>query len=83
MKDVKITMISFLMIGLLVLSLAACDWDGKQVNTTKSTPQPGGLLAEERTATYGADQFFIQLTAIAVEQSRGASQQANGAGSIP
>ena len=72
----KITTSILLMSILLILLLAACVDNDKQGNTGEvlsyeRTPIPEGFeiipSSANATATYGADQFFLQLTAIANE----------------
>ena len=72
----KLTMLILLIAIILALSIAACgDKDGSNSigkgNSVDSTPVPDGYMATSSatsaTATYGAEQFYIQLTAIANE----------------
>jgi hypothetical protein len=81
MKAAKLWLILILIISLFLFSLVACSW-GNGSNpggrSGESTPQPLGMLAYNLTATYGADQFHAQLTAIAESSLQGNSQLANG-----
>ena len=72
----KITTLILLLAILLLLLTAACGDKDKQgsyggLNTVVTTPVPGELeqtsYSANATATYGADQFYIQHTAIANE----------------
>jgi hypothetical protein len=68
MKTAKLFLILVIIVSLLTFILVACDWDdngGSGGRSGESTHQPRGNLAYDLTATYGADQFHAQLTAIA------------------
>lgn len=75
MKTVKILLILAAIVCLLSFNLFGCSWvDDNRApgsNSGRSTPHPAGLLAHSLTATYGADQFHTQLTAIANSQVMG------------
>lgn len=72
----KFTTLILLIALIFALSMAACgDNNGKNSvgggKIVESTPVPDGYLATSSatsaTATFGAEQFFLQLTAIANE----------------
>ncbi len=69
MKPEKTFIFIVFVLILITCSLAACSWDsggGAAGNDSRSaTPQPPGLQAYDQTATFGANQFHVQLTAIA------------------
>lgn len=73
MKGQRIVLISIIVLCVLMLNLAACGWDDPN-GSIKSTPQPGELQAQSITATYGANEFHIQLTAIAEQPAAGSSR---------
>jgi hypothetical protein len=79
MKAAKILLILVIVISIFSFSLFACDWvdgNGDRGPGGKSilgTPQPGSAQAYDLTATYGADQFNAQLTAIVNSQVVGSS----------
>lgn len=77
MKSIKFVTLFILITGLFVFSLIACNWDGGNSNSTKSTPQPAYDLASYQTATYGANQFHLQLTAIAENQGESPEQRSS------
>lgn len=73
MKGLQIVLISIIVLCVLLLNLAACG--GNDPNgSIKSTPQPGDLQAQSITATYGANEFHTQLTAIAEQPAAGSSR---------
>ena len=57
----------FILVGLwLVLAVAACIISGDQkLGISGSASVNQATIAAQATATYGAEQFYIQLTAIA------------------
>jgi flagellar basal body-associated protein FliL len=66
----KATARLLLIILILALAILACVGGGDGVITGKGTPSVGnnGALSAQSadaTATYGAEQFYIQLTAVA------------------
>lgn len=66
MSHPKIVMLLSLVVCFSILVLVACNWgDGYQGALV--TPGPGQISHADLTATFGADQFHIQLTAIAKE----------------
>jgi hypothetical protein len=65
MKFAQLLLILVLVFGLLVFSLAACDWEEPGLAAAGSTPRPGHSQVYDLTATYGAEQLHIQLTALA------------------
>jgi hypothetical protein len=77
MKSIKFVTLFILITGLLVFSLIACSWDSGNNNSIKSTPKPGYDLAGYQTATYGAKQFHLQLTAIAENQGENFEERSN------
>ena len=77
MKAARMLLILVIIVSIFSFSLYACSWvdngrgpDGK---SARNTPQPGSIQAYDLTATYGADQFHIQLTAIANSQVVGSN----------
>jgi hypothetical protein len=73
-KAAKILLILAIVIGILSISLSACSWDEDHGATRSSifaTPRPGEADAYDLTATYGAEQLHVQLTAIADNQVMG------------
>lgn len=77
MKTAKMLLTLIAILCILSFSLFGCSWVDKDRNpggnSGHSTPQPGDTLADNLTATYGADQFHIQMTAIANSQVVGSS----------
>jgi hypothetical protein len=75
MKAAKILLILVIVVSIFSFCLSGCAWGdndrGRVGNSARSTPQPGGSQADHLTATYGADQFHIQLTAIANSRALG------------
>ncbi len=65
MKTSKSFLILAILFSLLTFSLFACSLELGGGLTGGATPQPGESLAGHLTATYGAEQFHAQLTAIA------------------
>ncbi len=69
MRQQKFVLILTFLVCFSILALVACNWvDGLPDTTT--TPQPGVSSSSNMTATFGADQFYIQLTAIAEKGQR-------------
>lgn len=66
MRQSKLFLFIVLLICILIFGLMGCNWDDRQQNGA-ATPQPGQVSASNITATFGAEQFHIQLTAIAKE----------------
>jgi hypothetical protein len=65
MKVSKSYLILAILLSLLTFSLFACSLELGGGSSGGATPPPGESLAGHLTATYGAEQFHAQLTAIA------------------
>ena len=65
MKAAKYLVLFILIASLLALSLVSCAWDDPGRPPVDRTPRPGDRQSYDLTATYGADQFHAQLTALA------------------
>lgn len=74
MKSAKLLLILILIIGMLTISLVACDWQENN-SLLEGTPQPAWNKEQALRATYGAEMLQIQLTAIA-ENAMAGSQPA-------
>jgi hypothetical protein len=71
MKATKLLLILVIVVAIFLFSLSGCTWgdnDRGGGSSPRTTPRPGDSQAYHLTATYGADQFHIQLTAIADSQ---------------
>jgi len=80
-KAAKLILILVIISSFLIFSLVACSWgdhSDSRGRSGESTPQPRGILADDLTATYGADQFHAQLTAIAESRAIGKNQLSGG-----
>lgn len=81
MKRFRIIFVSITIMAILLINLAACN-RGEGSRTGSATPQPGAILADNITATYGASEFRVQLTAIA-DQNTGGSRWPNRGSRFP
>lgn len=65
--------LAILLLAFVVLSVFSCFVIGSigvgGVTLGGGTPQPDGASGYDATATYGADLFYLQLTAISGQQS--------------
>lgn len=70
-RSARIALSVLLVLAALASTLALCDWgDGNGTNgqtNVQQEPKAIMTLAADATATYGAEQFHIQLTAISEE----------------
>lgn len=72
MKSARILFFA-LIIAAMLLSIVACI-SGGGGDGGGGTSQPEALRGEDATATYGADMFHLQLTAMARDQATPAAQ---------